>query len=305
LNLATLSPEELEAIKDEPTSPEDLKALQDIAGADDDTDEDDDGGDPNEVLDADGNPVAVAPAAVAPGTEPAASAADPVTAAAPAPAPSPIKSEYVAKLPDDFEAKLTSVNEQEDAIWAKFETGDIAKEDMQRELRALESQRTELSALKLKAEISQEMSAQSAQATWQNQINSFMAEAAKPASGGVDYKTDTVKAADLDVFVKTLAQKPENADKSGEWFLQEAHKRVMALYDIKPAGAAPTPKPAPAPRTNPLAAAPKTLAQVPGGDGPGDVGGEFVHLDALDGTALEDALKALSPAAQADIQTDS
>lgn len=39
----------------------------------------------------------------------------------------------------------------------------------------------------------------------------------------------------------------------------------------------------------------KTLAQVPGSDGPGDVEGEFANLDSLEGEALEDAIKKMSP----------
>jgi hypothetical protein len=35
---------------------------------------------------------------------------------------------------------------------------------------------------------------------------------------------------------------------------------------------------------------------VPGGDGPGDVEGEFAHLDALEGEALESAIAKMSPA---------
>ena len=49
-------------------------------------------------------------------------------------------------------------------------------------------------------------------------------------------------------------------------------------------------------RKPPVDAAPKTLAQVPGSDGPGDVGSEFADIEALDGMEYEDAIARMSPA---------
>jgi hypothetical protein len=71
---------------------------------------------------------------------------------------------------------------------------------------------------------------------------------------------------------------------------------VLNGKNISPAvqQADPAPKPAAQNRNPP--AAPKTIAHIPGGDGPGDVGGEFAHLDALDGNDLESAIAKMSPA---------
>jgi len=46
-------------------------------------------------------------------------------------------------------------------------------------------------------------------------------------------------------------------------------------------------------------AVPKTLAQVPGSDGPGDVGSEFAAVDSLSGDELEDAIARMTPAQRA------
>lgn len=84
--------------------------------------------------------------------------------------------------------------------------------------------------------------------------------------------------------------------------MQEAHKRVMALHDVKPAA-----PPAPAAKADPVAAAREarkpdlkaetpSLAHVPGGDGPGDVAGEFADILALDGEDYEAAVARLTPA---------
>jgi hypothetical protein len=144
------------------------------------------------------------------------------------------------------------------------------------------------------------MTQQSAQTQWQNTINKSMVEFAKPENGGIDYRKDADKAADLDQFVKVLANRTENSDKPMDWFLTEAHKRVKALHGVAtaekkvdPAAAAKVANDA---RKPPIGSAPATLAQVPGGDGPGDVAGEFADLDALEGEALEGAIAKLTPA---------
>jgi hypothetical protein len=48
-------------------------------------------------------------------------------------------------------------------------------------------------------------------------------------------------------------------------------------------------------RTPPVDAVPATLANVPGGDGPGDVEGEFADVLALDGMAYEAAIARMTP----------
>ena len=48
-------------------------------------------------------------------------------------------------------------------------------------------------------------------------------------------------------------------------------------------------------RKPPIDAAPKGLAHVPGGDGPGDVASEFADVDNLVGDALDDAIARMTP----------
>lgn len=296
--LATLTPEEQAAIKGDEFSEDEVKALKGIADSgDDDEGDDGDDGDPDEVLDADGKPVETKtddapPAKTETKDEPKADDAtvedDPDAA--------PTRNEYVAKLPDDFDQKIADLATQEAAIRTKFKEGEIELEDYEAQRDAILKERETLNTARVKAEISQEMREQAAQNEWQNQIKTFMSVASK--NDGIDYRKDTEKANDLDMFVKTLANSPANADKPGDWFLAEAHKRVMALHGVtKPAAAASETK-APAKtasRESPLKSAPKTLAQVPGGDGPGDVADEFSHLDALEGNDLEAAIAKMTP----------
>lgn len=304
--LATLTPEERAAIETNAYSPQELQAMQRLAdkadaeagSSDGSADDDDDEGDNDPETGAAGDGQAK------PGSDDGAgkSAAEPAADDKPEsdePPVEPSAPRYEAKLPEDFEAKVTALGERESGAWEKFESGELDRNALQAELQAIASERQELQSLKTKAEISQEMTQQTAAQQWQNTVNRNLREFAKPENGGIDYRKDESKSADLDQFVKFLANKPENADKPMDWFLQEAHKRVQALHGIAPVqreSKEEVVNKAKDKRKNDPAKAPATLAQVPGGDGPGDVAGEFAHLDALDGNDLEAAIAKMTPA---------
>jgi hypothetical protein len=176
---------------------------------------------------------------------------------------------------------------------AKFKGGDIDFDQYQIEAAALAKSERALDEIRFKASLSQEMTAQTAEQQWAFTVQRFMSATAK-AEGGIDHAKDAEKNADLDLFVKALARDEKNSDKPAEWFLNEAHKRVQAMHGIttKPGPTPPTPNS----RKPPIDAAPKTLAQVPGGDGPGDVdGNEFADIDRLTGEAQEAAIAKMSP----------
>lgn len=292
--LATLTPEEQAAIRGDGYTEDELKTLDREAsdsGNDDDTDDGDDA-DSDEVLDADGRPV---PQAEKP-EPPAANVEDPaISTAQDAPQvqakPAP---QYQAQLPENYDQQITDLKGRESELRQKFKDGEIDIEEFDTQREAISAEREILSRAALKAEISQEMSQQQAAAQWQAQVQSLFATA---KAAGVDYATNANLQSDLDLFVKRLASDDANADKPAEWFLTEGHKRVVALHGLNVAApTTPTPKPAAVSRKTPIDAAPKTLAQVPGGDGPGDVGGEFAHLDALEGDDLEGAISRMTPA---------
>jgi hypothetical protein len=303
--LATLTPEEQAAIKGDDFTDDEINALKGIAGSDDDADADaDDDSGSDEVVDANGNPV-VTETVVTPAEKTAPNTSEQVIEPKtepkpePEPEPEPIKAPvYEAKMPEDFKEQIDELAKKETELRDKFKAGDIELEEYDSERESILQQREALNSTRIKAEISAEMSQQSAVQVWQSQIAAMMDRAAKPEAGGIDYRTDTAKQQDLDTFVKLLAEKPENEAKDGPWFLNEAHKRVMALHGItvKPPVTPDLPGKNQVSRTPPIDAAPKTLAQVPGGDGPGDVEGEFAHLDALEGEALESAIAKMSPA---------
>jgi hypothetical protein len=308
--LATLTPEEAAAITAEdemtPAQLAELQRLADAANGVNDEDDDDPAPAPA-TAPAAATPPAAAPAAESAATanaEPAPASAAPASSAAepapePAVAPAAEPTVYKAELPADFDSQVGALSGREADIKRQFAGGEIDLDKFTDEIAALSKDREALNSLKIKAEISQEMNAQQAQATWVATVNRNIDAFAK--TDGIDYRKDDAKSGDLDNFVKALAQNPSNNDKSMDWFIQEAHKRVMALHGLtKPAPQAGDTKQviadATARRTNATAAAPATLAHVPGGDGPGDIGGEFASIENLSGEAYEAAIAAMTPA---------
>ena len=273
--LATLTEEERDAIKD--SDDEELQPTAMVDGADS---SDDDADDEDEAAD-----------------DAAGTAKAPVEGRAPASAAEPDqvkytepKAIYQAQAPADLADRINALDAAEDEAHAKFEGGEIDANELRRQRVELRQQREALTAQRVKAEISQEMQEQMARTEWDKTVNGFLDSVVST----VDYRQDADKAADLDEFVKKLASNPAHNDKDMGWFLREAHKRVSALHGLPMD--APAAKAKPARSQTPLNDVPRTLAHVPGGDGPGDVHAEFDDILKLDGYALEDALARMTPA---------
>lgn len=278
--LATLTEEEQEAIKGDEYSPEELDSLKTLAGSDDEDLDDDEADDDEEAGQA---PIEGKPAAKAERSAEPAAVQSEVKYSEP-------KAIYQAQAPADLAERINALDAAEDEAHAKFEGGEIDANELRRQRMELRHQREALTAQRVKAEISQEMQEQMARTEWDKTVNGFLDSVVST----VDYRQDADKAADLDEFVKKLASNPAHNDKDMGWFLREAHKRVSALYGLPMD--APAAKAKPARSQTPLNDVPRTLAHVPGGDGPGDVHGEFDDILKLDGYALEDALARMTPA---------
>lgn len=294
--LATLTEEELAALEE---SAEEEQQAGGQADTDDDDDIDTDTDADADVEGAGAQPVEGAEAAAPAGVSQPAKV--PATADSDAdvgfePAKPRTATTYRASLPADHADQVAALSTEESALADQFKAGDIDFDEFRAKTAELNQRRLELSHAEVKAEISQEMNAQTAEQVWHDTIAGFMAKVAT-SEGGIDYAKDAAKQRDLDTFVKVLASDDANEDKSMEWFLAEAHKRVQALHGI--GGKMPDPTPGggkPEPRRADLSALPATLAQVPGADGPGDIGDEFADIDRLDGMELEDAIAKMSPA---------
>jgi len=287
--LATLDPEERAAFEEDDDQ-DDVDALKAIAG---DDDADDDAGDDDDDTAASAPPVEGRQASKEPAPAPAAQdEPEPQERAEPA------RAAYRAELPQDYDAQLQAVKERDADLRARFKAGEIDIDERDAGLAELTESRETLLLARAKSEIAREMGQQSASDSWTSKVNAFLAETAKLE--GIDYRKDVESGKALDDAVKMLANNPANEDKSMDWFLTQAHKWVKFDRGLKstapPAPPPADPKKAAAEKRRPdLSSLPKNLADVPGGDGPGDVGGEFAHLDTVDGEELEAVIAKMSP----------
>jgi hypothetical protein len=280
--LDTLTPEEREAMQDDESDEQEQSKGASETDEDDADDDEEDEGD-------DGDDDAGAPPEEGKAAAPKAAEPEPEAA------PQPVVPRYEAQLPQDYDDQIKSLKGRDAELRQKFKDGEIDIDERDAGLAELSEQRERLLVARAKAEISQEMTQQTAASQWQSTINAFVAQAAKPENGGIDYRKDAAMANDWDQFVRVLAAKPENADKPMEWFLSEAHKRTMALHGVAKAPAAPKDPLADAKaKRKPPAASTPSLAHVPGSDGPGDVGDEFSDVLALDGLEFEQAIAKMS-----------
>lgn len=311
--LAGLTDEERAAIAEDDLSDAERTRLQEIAGDDDsdDDDEDDDGEDYNEGDGAAGSGESSKPAAGE--TDGAGDGAGEGEGSADGDDDEGYRPRYQVQLPEDFQQRVQALDDQEAELAKKFKAGDIEAEDFMAENKRIAKERRALDKIETKHEIAEEFNAQSAAQEWESAANRFMRKVR--VEEGIDYRSGEMSA-DFDSMIKALAANPKHQDKSYQFFLEQAHKATKALHGIadkkpaatshqdgadkKPAAAAGKPAPKadgkPPARKPPVDQIPKTLAPVPGGDGPGDVEDEFAHLDALDGLEFETALANMSPA---------
>jgi len=328
--LATMTDEERASILEE-QSPEEKAAIVAIDTGSENGPDDEDEDDEDDEDDEGADPAIAAPAIAAPALDKAQAPAELVAVVPTAKEADPLpelpekafQPHYQATLPDDFDAQEAAIKTQADALAAEFKDGVIDFEQYRVQADALNKSERSLNEIRLKASLSQEMTAQTQEQEWAHTVNKFLTATAK---ADLDYSKDPDKQADLDMFVKSLANDAKNGDQPAEWFLVEAHKRVKALHGLgsepkfaepgflgsEPKFAEPSARPEGAVLRNaaklvsdpnnpsrkpPLDAVPKTLAQVPGSDGPGDVdGNEFSDVDRLTGDAMEAAIAKMSAA---------
>jgi hypothetical protein len=288
-----LTPEEIEAMQAEP-SPEELVTMRQSKEAENLDDDDDD------VQDSDDDPKDDKPdetkdESTAKTEE---TSADPQQDQDPKPTevdetPAKQTTVYDASLPDDYNDQVQKLKDDRAALKAAYKNGDIDFDEYEEQRDTLNDQEKTLDRIALKAEMSQDMNRQSHQKTWESTVQSFVDVTAK--ADGIDYRKDADKQADLDMFIKALAAKPDNANKPMDWFLKEAHAKVKALHGIETKPATAPNKQGKQDRKTPTEAVPKTLANVIGGDDATEIDGKYAELDKLDGLELETALARMTP----------
>lgn len=292
--LDQLSPEERAALEEDELSPEDRAAVAAIAGDGEDSDDEDgedeegeDSGDDAGVTDK-----AAAPAVKETQEEPATKGSGEDEDD-----PAPFKPQFKVDLPDDLDDQIAALNTKEAGLAQQMKDGDIELAEFLTQQKEIAKGLAKLEGLRDQAATFEEMNRQTLEQEWNWHVEKFFRKAKRDE--GIDYREDKEKGGDFDLFVKTLAAKPENQDKPFDWYLTEAHKRTKALHGIgekeSTAQASKDRDGKPAKRTPPVKNLPATLANVAGGDGPGDVGdNEFADLDKLDGLEFETALASMT-----------
>lgn len=311
--LATMTADERAAVEGQ-----DEDEINAAAGAaDDDADDADDGkqsaaaaGDGDDEGDAEPAVDAAAKADAAPAAAAAESPAAPVAPATATSATSAAQPPFRFELPADYEERAAAVKSSRAAAFAQLKEGEITPEELQERLSSIDEEQSALNDLRVQHNVAKASTEQFYEMQRRATIEAVFDRANTPDGGGIDYRTDAAKVRDLDLFVKALASDEANNDKPLVWFFDEAHRRVLALH-----GGATAPAPAPAPTPAPAAkktdaqikaeaaaarvvdrseTAPKSLAHVPGGDGVGDVGGEFDDVMSLDGEEFEAAIQKMA-----------
>lgn len=327
--VATLTPQEREALADTDDSPQRLEDLAKIAAGapplEDDGEEGEDGEEDDDPDDDDAaEPAGAAKAAPADeksaemgaasaqadqGEAPQERPVQQPAAATIEPGAQPVARQYRADLPADYDDKLAQLKERDKSVREKYKAGEIDIDERDAQLDAMRAEREELLVQRARVETLRDLNAQDAQRTWAQEVGHFVAkQRALPAErGGIDYAADQAALAALDEEVKALASMARHADKSARWFLEAAHKRVLLDRGVtpepaKPAAGAPAKSATKPPAKRDAAAAVRaaseaTLANVPGGaGGPVDVAGEqYADIMALDGMDFEMAIARMTP----------
>lgn len=288
--LSTLTPEERDAFEAGEYDEQEVETIKKIAGEASDEDDADDEDDEDE----DAEPVEGKAAPKADDAEPPkAKASDQVDEPADEPvAAQPVVPRYEAQLPQDYDHQIAELKARDAELRQRFKDGDIDIDERDAGLAELAEQRERLLIQKATAETLARINEQNQRQAQADYERRFVE---RVKADGIDYTQQR----NINLFNTLLAElQEEHGDKGRDWLWNEAHKAVMRARGV-PLSRAASQDPvadAKAKRKSPVDAAPTTLAQVPGSDGPGDVSSEFADIEALDGWELEEAIAKMSPA---------
>ena len=225
---------------------------------------------------------AAAAAAAAAATDPAATDAASISEGEQKSAPI-----LVAPPPEDADAKLADIEARKEALLTQFDDGDITAKDYQKQLDVLAKEERSVEMAKFEAGIAQKMEQQRLQNDWNKTCEAFVDSHAVYKEMPWAYK-------ELDAKVRDLASKPETAQWSGQKFLDEAHKELVAKYKFPE-----TPKADDKQDKRKERELPPNLAKVPAANVEDTNGGRFAVLDRLantDPVAYEETLNKMSQA---------
>lgn len=294
-DIAGLSEEERAALDDDDGEAEIIKVI-----ASDDDDDDDKlqkgGGSVDDPAVAGDNNSAAAAAAADPV---AAGSAEQSTdsgqgAVADTTPPAEFQPEFKAALPDGLAEKITDLDSRTTELLEKFKAGDIELPDFMAQKSEIDNERLQLTLAQKQAEWAQSQNEDARAQRWKWEQERFFAQ----EKAGI-YKDPIVLAA-LDASVKQLATDQKYASKPASFFLEEADRQVRQRFNMGGTPAADAGgKQKPVANQPDLSNIPKTLATLPAAEMAETGSDEFAYLDKLDGIALEQALRKMTPEQEA------
>ena len=173
----------------------------------------------------------------------------------------------VAQPTADAQAKLTDIETKKEALLTQFDDGDITARDYQKQLDALAKEERKIEFEIHEANLAAKLETQRLQNDWNKTCDAFV-------DSHPVYKDMPWAYKELDAAVRDLASKPETAQWSGQKFLDEAHKAMVAKYKF--------PEPAAADKQQRQRQdLPPNLAKVPAANLEDTTGGRFAVLDRM------------------------
>lgn len=306
LDMAGLSDEERAALEDDD---DESDILKNIVGEDDDEEDDEDNSNGNAAADDSDDDTAANDdddAAAAAVTDAAAGDPKPGNAAdddskagvaddAPAPVAAEFQPEFRAQLPEGLADKIAALDTSTAELLQKFKDGEIELPDFMAQKAAIDNERLQLTLAQKQAEWAQGQNEDARAQRWKWEQERFFGQ----EKAGI-YK-DPIMLAALDASVKQLAADKAHASKPASFFLEEADRQIRHRFNI--AGATKTTgdktKETKQRREPDMSKLPKTLADLPAADIAETGADEFAYLDKLEGIALEQALRKLTPEQEA------
>lgn len=299
-DIAGLSDEERAALTDDDGEAEIIKS---IAGDDDDDDDElpkgggsvDDpavAGDDDPATDDDAKAAAAAADPVAAGNAGQSTDSGQAAVADTTP-PAEFQPEFKAALPDGLAEKITALDSRTAELLEKFKAGDIELPDFMAQKSEIDNERLQLTLAQKQAEWAQSQNEDARAQRWKWEQERFFAQ----EKAGI-YKDPIIMAA-LDASVKQLAVDPAHAKKPASFFLEEADRQIRQRFNMGAAADTGGGKQKPGAKQPDLSNLPKTLATLPAAEIAETGSDEFAYLDKLDGIALEQALRKLTPEQEA------
>lgn len=195
--------------------------------------------------------------------------------------------EFRAAVPEGLDDRLAELDQQEEAIEANFDAGEIERDEMRRQIKALDSERTDLKIAAAQSKWAETQNAESRTQRWQWEQERFFGS----EKNAETYK-DPVMVAMLDAQVKQLANAAENKNRPAGWFLEEADRLIRGRFQGVSAPVVPA-VPAAKREAQPTV---RTLSNIPAA-APAPVGDDVMgKIGTLEGEDLEKYLARMSPA---------